>query len=106
MGYLLDLIIIAVIALITFLGYKKGIIKVAFNLISFVLAILLSIVLYRPISNFVINHTPLYDKIEDTIEERLSSSNTTKEEAENILANYYSTGKEAAINTISENVSI
>lgn len=106
MGYLLDLIIIIIIALITFLGYKKGLIKVAFKLVSFILAIFISIVLYRPISNYVINNTPLYNKIEETIEQRLSSSDISKEETENFLSNYYSVGKETAINIISENVAV
>ena len=49
-----------VIALITFIGYKRGLIKVAFKLISFLLAIVLAVVLYKPISNFIINNT-LYE---------------------------------------------
>ena len=55
MNYLIDLIILAIIALSTFIGYKKGLIKVAFGLVSFILAILLSVTLYKPVSNFVIN---------------------------------------------------
>ena len=46
MNYLLDLIVLAIIALSTFIGYKKGLIKVAFGLISFILAIALSVVLF------------------------------------------------------------
>lgn len=106
MSYLLDLIVILIISFITFIGYKKGLIKVAFKIISFVLAIIISIILYRPISNFLINHTPLYDKIENTIQERLSSSETTKEEADNFLSNYYYAGKSVAINTISESIAV
>lgn len=106
MSYLLDLIVILIISFITFIGYKKGLIKVAFKIISFVLAIIISIILYRPISNFVINHTPLYDKIENTIQERLSSSETTKEEADNFLSNYYYAGKSVAINTISKSIAV
>lgn len=106
MNYLLDLIIILIIALITFIGYKKGLIKVAFKIVSFALAIIISIILYRPVSNFVINHTPLYEKIETTIENRLSSSETSKEESDNFLSNYYSSGKSAAITTISKEVSV
>ena len=55
MTYLLDLIIIAFIALFTFIGYKKGLIKVAFGLVSFILALVISVILYKPVSNFIIN---------------------------------------------------
>ena len=85
MSYLLDLIIIAIIALFTFLGYKKGLIKVAFGLVSLILAIALSVVLYKPVSNFIINYTPIDDHIENVISERLNSSEITKEETENIV---------------------
>ena len=77
MNYLIDLIVLALIALSTFIGYKKGLIKMAFGLISFILAISLSIVLYKPVSNFVIEYTTLDDYIEQTISERLSSPETT-----------------------------
>lgn len=106
MGYLLDLIVFILIVLITFMGYKKGLIKVAFKLISFVLAIIISIILYKPISTFIINNTPLYEKIENTVEERLSSSETTQKEADNLLSNYYYAGRQLAVAKISENVAI
>lgn len=105
MNYLIDIIILGIIALSTFIGYKKGLIKVAFGLVSFLLAIVISVVLYRPISNFIINHTPIDDTIEQTIEERLSSTNTTDEETNSIVANYYSNIKNASTNVIADNIS-
>ena len=57
MNYLIDLILIAIIALFTFIGYKRGLIKVAFGLVSFILAIAISVVLYKPVSNFIINYS-------------------------------------------------
>ena len=105
MNYLVDIIILCVIALSTFIGYKKGLIKVAFGLISFLLAIIISLLLYKPISNFIINNTSIDDNIKQTIEERLSSTNTTDEETENIIANYYSNIKNASTNIIADNIS-
>ena len=89
MDYLLDLIVIAIIALSTFIGYKKGLIKVAFGLVSFILAIILSVVLYKPVSNFIIDYTPIDDYIEQSISERLQSPEITKEESENIVSNFF-----------------
>lgn len=105
MNYLIDLIVIAIIALFTFIGYKKGLIKVAFGLVSFILAIVISVVLYKPVSNFIINYTPIDDNIEATIEERLNSSDITKEETENIVSNYYSNIKNASTSIIADGIS-
>ena len=105
MNYLIDLIAIAIIALFTFIGYKKGLIKVAFGLVSFILAIVISVLLYRPISNFVINYTPFDDYIETTISERLESPETTDEETQNIVSNYYNNIKNASTSVISSGIS-
>ncbi len=105
MNYLLDLIILAIIALSTFIGYKKGLIKVAFGLISFILAIALSVILYKPVSNFIIEYTPIDDYIEQNISERLDSPETTDEETKNIVSNYYNNIKNATTNTIADGIS-
>ena len=105
MDYLVDLIILAIIALSTFIGYKKGLIKVAFGLISFILALALSVVLYKPISNFIINYTPIDEYLETAITERLDSSNITDEETDNIVSNYYNNIKNASTPVIANGIS-
>jgi len=105
MNYLLDLIVLVIIALSTFIGYKKGLIKVAFGLVSFILAIVLSVILYKPVSNFIIEYTPIDDYIEQTISERLDSPETTDEETENIVSNYYNNIKNTTTNTIADGIS-
>ncbi len=106
MNYLIDIIILFIIALTTFIGYKKGLIKVAFKLVSFVLAIIISIVLYKPISSFIINKTTIDDNLESTISQRLSSSDTTKDEKENIISSYYSDIKNYSTNAMAHSISI
>ena len=105
MAYLIDLILIAIIALFTFIGYKKGLIKVAFGLVSFILALAISILIYKPVSNFIINYTSLDNTLESAIEERLSSPDTTNQETENIISNYYSNAKNASISLIANGIS-
>lgn len=105
MTYLLDLIIIAFIALFTFIGYKKGLIKVAFGLVSFILALVISVILYKPVSNFIINYTSIDNTIESAVEERLSSPDTTDEESQNIVSNYYSNIKSASYAVIANGIS-
>lgn len=105
MNYLIDLILIAIISLSAFIGYKKGLIKVAFGLVSFILAIVISVALYKPVSNFIVEHTPIDDYIEQTIYERLDSTEITTEETENIVSNYFHNLKNASTNVIADSIS-
>lgn len=104
-NYLVDLILIAFIALCTFSGYRKGLIKVAFGLVSFILAIIISVILYKPVSSFIINYTPIDDNIEAAVTERLDSSETTDEEIDNFVANYFSNIKNASTAVIADTIS-
>ena len=105
MNYLLDLIILAVISLSAFIGYKKGLIKVAFGLISFILSIAISFSLYKPVSTFIINYTSLDDYIEQSVSERLNSSEISDKEKENIIQNYYNNVKITSSALIADGIS-
>lgn len=102
MNFIIDLCILIIIALSTFIGFKKGFIKVAFRLISFILALIIALVLYKPVSNFINNYTPIPNKIEAKIESRISSSN--KEETNNLVANYYKNIRNISTNVIAKNI--
>ena len=102
MNFIIDLCILIIIALSTFIGFKKGFIKVAFRLISFILALIIALVLYKPVSNFINNYTPIPNKIESKIESRISSSN--KEETNNLVANYYKNIRNISTTVIAKNI--
>ena len=70
MGIILDIIILCILGLSIFLGYRKGLISVIFNLCALFLAIILTWILYTPISNLIIENTQLDEKIEATIIEK------------------------------------
>lgn len=80
MSIFVDIGIIAIIGLSTFLGYKKGLIGVAFKIISFFIAIILAFILCRPVANYIIEHTTIDDTIQETIENALSSRQEENEE--------------------------
>ena len=67
MGIFVDIILVVLIALSIFLGYKKGLAQLAIKLCAFIIAILITFILYRPIANLVINTTSIDESIEDTI---------------------------------------
>lgn len=98
---ILDVGILLFICIFTFIGYKLGLIKVAFGIFSFIIAIIISLLLYRPISNIITNHTPIPDKIETQIETRLSSGN---KEDTYFIDTYYHNIKNASAKVIANNV--
>lgn len=89
MGIILDLIIIAIISISVFLGYKKGLVKVAVKLCAFLIAVMVTLLFYKPVSNLIIENTELDEKIESVIVEngtkKLEDNN--EETKENFLEN-------------------
>ena len=79
-----DIIIIAVLALSIFLGYKKGLIELGISLCAVVIAIVATLILYRPITNIIINTTNLDETIETKIVENLSIAEQDGEDETNI----------------------
>ena len=94
MGIILDVILIAAFALSVFLGYKKGLIGVAFKIVSFIIAIVLALLLSRPVSNIIIEHTEIDENIHNTVQDTLKAKdkeeNKEAENAEisNVITNY------------------
>lgn len=73
MGIILDLIIVAIIASNIFICYKKGLVKLAVGLVAVLVAIILSVILYKPVSNLIIKNTGIDKKIENVIIENFSA---------------------------------
>ncbi len=73
MGIVADIIIVVIILLSTFLAYRKGLVKLAISLCAFIIAIAVTFVFYKPISNFVINATGIDEAIENGIYEKANS---------------------------------
>lgn len=69
MGIIVDLIIIAIVLLFVFLGYKKGLTGSLIKLLSFIIAIVLAFVFYKPLANIVIENTQIDDNIKATMTE-------------------------------------
>lgn len=67
MGIILDIVLIAIIALNVSICYKKGLVKLAVGLIAVVAAIILALVFYKPVSNLIIENTELDENIEKAI---------------------------------------
>ena len=83
MGILIDIIFIAIILLSAFLGYKKGLVNMASKLFAGILAIIITLILYQPVSNAIIKNTSLQTKIENIIIEKTQTEN--QEENSNVI---------------------
>lgn len=68
---IIDLIVLAVVIIFTIIGYKRGLVKIAFGLCTFVLALVITLILYKPISSLVIANTEIDDNIEKAITNKI-----------------------------------
>lgn len=122
MAIAIDLILLAIMLLSIFLGYKKGLIGVAFKILSFIIAIVITLILYNPVSSYIINNTQIDENIESIIVEKLGA-NTKIEEGEiikqdsdlpSVIVNYINDtikntvneSKEAIIKAVSRDLTI
>ena len=83
MGIVVDFIIVAIILLSTFLAYRKGLITLAIQLVAVVIAIVLTLLLYKPVSNVIINGTGIDETIQNAILEEANDIMTNEERGAN-----------------------
>ena len=75
-----DIVIIAIMALCVFLGYYRGLIKVAVRVLGFFAALVVALVLYIPVSNFIIDNTDAVANIQGVIQSKLYNKEEKQEE--------------------------
>ena len=83
MSIVVDLIIVAIVLLSTFLAYRKGLITLAIQLVAVVIAIILTLLLYKPVSNVIINLTGIDETIQNAILEEANDIMTNDGEGTN-----------------------
>lgn len=80
MWIIFDLLIIGIIGLCTFIGYKQGLVKALIKIFSFVIAIVISLILYKPVSNIIIKNTAIDDNIKSAITEKILPNGVEKDQ--------------------------
>ena len=83
MSIVVDIIIVAIILLSTFLAYRKGLITLAIQLVAVVIAVVLTLLLYKPVSNVIINVTGIDESIQNAILEEANDMMTNDKEGAN-----------------------
>lgn len=80
---IIDIIVIAIIALSAFLGYKKGLVSILVSFAGMIIAIVLAFILQGPVADFLYN-TPIGSSIEqgvtEVIEENVQQENNNDNE--------------------------
>ena len=67
MPIIADVAVAAILVLCTYWGYKKGLTGCIIKIFSFLIAICISFVLFKPVSNFVIDNTNFDENIQTSI---------------------------------------
>lgn len=88
MNFLIDIFLVLFILILAYYNYKKGLIKVVFKIFSFLIAIVISFILFKPVSYFIINMTPLDENINsyvyNIVDSHIGANDKENNETDNI----------------------
>ena len=105
MSLIIDLIIIGILVICILMGYKKGLTGSILKIVSFILALVIAFILFKPVSNFVIDHTNWDETLEQSIRQMAVENNeegqATEESSEkkgmpDVIMNYINEAVEKA----------
>ena len=103
MFLIVDLAIVLIFALCIFLGYKKGLAGCLINLLSFFIALAISIILFKPVSAIVTSTTQVDENLQTSIvsifekdEENTENKEEKKEENKSPIMEYLADKAEEA----------
>ena len=97
-----DIAVIAIIGLCTFIGYKQGLVKSAIKILSFFIATIVALALYKPVSAIIINTTPIDDNIKNVIVEKITPEGIEPNQQVEIQENAALKILDGATNTIEQ----
>lgn len=110
MSIIIDLIIVAILALSIFFGYKKGLTKCIIKILSFIIALVVAAILFKPVSNFVIQNTEIDDNIKEAVvnlvADDVQEDGKVKEDSNlpNAMVNYINETVENAVEEAKDSV--
>ena len=100
MSIIIDLVIIAIIALCVLVGYHKGLTGSLLKIVSFVLALIIAFILFKPVSNFIIDKTDWDENLEQAIRQSIlkDEEKTNDETQKEVITDYINNAVEKAGN--------
>ena len=102
MGILVDIILVAIVVISAFLGYKKGLVELGAKLIAGLVAIILTLIIFKPIGNVIIKNTSIDEKIENVILE--NTKNFIDENSQVSDNKYIQSASDNAVTEVKENI--
>ena len=87
MGIIVDLIIIGIILLFIGIGLKKGLAGSLIKLLSFAIALIVAVALYKPVSNAIMKNTQIDENIEQAIIATFGSEENSSEVGQTEMPN-------------------
>ena len=80
MNIIVDIVVILILLGCIFFGYNRGLTGVIVRLLSIILSLVISLILFKPVSALIINHTDIYNNLTTSIENSLNSKEENDEE--------------------------
>lgn len=110
MSIIIDLIIVGILGISIFFGYQKGLTKCVIKILSFIIALVVAAILFKPVSNFVIQNTEIDDKIKESVvslvADDVEEDGKVKEDSNlpDAMVNYINETVENAVDAAKDNV--
>lgn len=107
MSVIIDLVIIAILAICIIVGYVKGLTGCLIKILSFVLSLVIAFTLFIPVSNFIIKNTNIDDDLENWVRNIIVSSDNKEQKNEEIpeaMTDYINSKVEEVANNAKENI--
>ena len=73
-GILVDLVLISIVISNAFWGYRRGLVNVIFQVLAFIVSLLIMFVLYKPVANTIMKNTSLDERLTAAIASNLSGT--------------------------------
>ncbi len=103
MNFIADIIVILILVTCVFFGLKRGLTGVIVKLLSIIISLILSLILFKPVSAIIINNTNIYNDLVIKIENSLNSKEDKTQEENNTEPNIIVNSINKQIDTVKEN---
>jgi len=110
MSIIIDLIIVGILGISIFFGYQKGLTKCIIKILSFIIAVVVAAILFKPVSNFVIQNTQIDETIKEAVvnlvKDDVEEGGKVKEDSNlpDAMVNYINETVGSAVNEAKDNV--
>lgn len=106
MEILVDIIIISIIVLSTLFAYRKGLAVLAIKLCAVIIAVIVTLLLYKPVSNLIIDKTNIDETIKNAILEKSAEIAQSEDRDDSLVSSVVEQAKTGAIAQTASNLSV